>query len=550
VDSQQAAELLPDHVDIQPLTRTGDVDAAAISADGSLIAYVTESAGKQAVMLRQTTAAGATEVVPPLPVHYLGLTFSPDRNFLFCVRSEQRRPAIYNIYRIPVFGGIAVQIVSAVESPVAVSPDGKRLAFIRARAQATGESLMLAQADGSGERVLSKAFEKYTLALSRPAWSPNGKFIALSAFAARYGIAIVSVDDGTVKHLASDRYAFVSQAAWLTNSRIAVTADDASLRGYQLWEITFPAGAVRRLTHDASDYSGLSASADGSRLLTIQRSAPAAIWIASAPAFADAQLLAQDPLDHDWVLGLAWISDRRILFSSKAAGSLDIWAVDLAARRTLPFLSDGFAHPVIVAARDDMGVITTFGGQTHLIETLNLANMSRHTVTSAPDAGCPDLSSDADWVVYITRDSLMKIPAAGGTPTELARSAECFPRISPDGKLVAYNYYDKMSSRNRTAVISIAGGQPLVTLDLPHDSDWQLKRDLRWTPDGKAITYSDTKNGASNLWRMPIAGGTPQQLTHFDSELIFSFAWSRDGSQLAVVRGRRAKDLVEIRLNR
>lgn len=42
----------------------------------------------------------------------------------------------------------------------------------------------------------------------------------------------------------------------------------------------------------------------------------------------------------------------------------------------------------------------------------------------------------------------------------------------------------------------------------------------------------------------PIAGGEPRQLTNLGSGQIFSFAWSRDGSQIAFSRGRTRNDVI------
>ncbi len=45
----------------------------------------------------------------------------------------------------------------------------------------------------------------------------------------------------------------------------------------------------------------------------------------------------------------------------------------------------------------------------------------------------------------------------------------------------------------------------------------------------------------------PIAGGPPVRLTDFkDGEQIFDFDWSRDGKQLALVRGTSSSDVVMI----
>jgi len=46
--------------------------------------------------------------------------------------------------------------------------------------------------------------------------------------------------------------------------------------------------------------------------------------------------------------------------------------------------------------------------------------------------------------------------------------------------------------------------------------------------------------------RLGLDGGPSKQLTNFKSDLIFSFAWSRDGRQLALARGSVTKDVVLI----
>jgi Tol biopolymer transport system component len=70
---------------------------------------------------------------------------------------------------------------------------------------------------------------------------------------------------------------------------------------------------------------------------------------------------------------------------------------------------------------------------------------------------------------------------------------------------------------------------------------------IQWTPDGRALAYVDTRGGVSNIWRLPIDGRPSTQLTDFKSDLIFRFAWSRDGKELALARGMLSRDIVLIR---
>jgi len=54
--------------------------------------------------------------------------------------------------------------------------------------------------------------------------------------------------------------------------------------------------------------------------------------------------------------------------------------------------------------------------------------------------------------------------------------------------------------------------------------------------------------GAANLWRQPIDGGPPTQVTHYTGgDLIAAHAWSPDGKLLAMVRAVTARDVVVIR---
>ena len=70
---------------------------------------------------------------------------------------------------------------------------------------------------------------------------------------------------------------------------------------------------------------------------------------------------------------------------------------------------------------------------------------------------------------------------------------------------------------------------------------------FRWSPDGKGFDLVRMQNGVENLWRLPLDGGPLRQITSFDSDRIFTFAWSVDGKSLALARGSVMTDVVLIR---
>ena len=59
------------------------------------------------------------------------------------------------LYQLPSLGGTPRQVLFDVDSPVSFSPDGKRLVFVRQSPESMTSSLMLANADGSGEQKLA-----------------------------------------------------------------------------------------------------------------------------------------------------------------------------------------------------------------------------------------------------------------------------------------------------------------------------------------------------------------------------------------------------------
>ena len=172
-------------------------------------------------------------------------------------------------------------------------------------------------------------------------------------------------------------------------------------------------------------------------------------------------------------------------------------------------------------------------------------------LTEGPGDIFPQSSPDGRWVVFqSTRSgslSAWKVSIDGGEPVRLTDKWTANPTVSPDGSLIACFYREGQSNPTvKVAVIPFAGGDPVKLLDLPRPS-FSGAPGLRWTPDGRALTFIDTINGVSNIWSLPLDGGAPKQLTEFKTDQIFWFDFSRDGKQLALSRGTQTSDVIVIR---
>ena len=82
---------------------------------------------------------------------------------------------------------------------------------------------------------------------------------------------------------------------------------------------------------------------------------------------------------------------------------------------------------------------------------------------------------------------------------------------------------------------------------LPETNPLSNKQNLQWTRDGRAIYYIALNNGVSNIWRQPVDGSPPGQVTQFTTGRSFNFSYSADGKQLALSRGSLDSDVVLIK---
>src|SRR2546422_4134972 len=159
------------------LTTSGKASDAAISPDGKWVAHVKSDAGQQSLWLRQVATMSDTQIVPPSQQNYYGITFSKDGDYIYYALGERNNPA-HTLYQVPVLGGASRKVIENVASPVSLSPDGARLAFTRLNAPGGETALVVANADGTGERPVAVRKLPNNFSTGGPSWSPDGKRLA------------------------------------------------------------------------------------------------------------------------------------------------------------------------------------------------------------------------------------------------------------------------------------------------------------------------------------------------------------------------------------
>jgi dipeptidyl aminopeptidase/acylaminoacyl peptidase len=88
------------------------------------------------------------------------------------------------------------------------------------------------------------------------------------------------------------------------------------------------------------------------------------------------------------------------------------------------------------------------------------------------------------------------------------------PKISPDGKKVAFVVTESMLEKGKTNaevyIIGIDGGE--MTNISNHAS---ADNHPIWSPDGKTLYFTSTRENGAQIWKVPAAGGTPERVTNF-----------------------------------
>ena len=193
-------------MEITKLTQSGKASGVAISPDGLYVVYVLREGEKQSLMVRQVATGSDVQILSPDVITFYGLAFSPDSNYIYYTASSKENANFSFLYKIPVLGGSPVQLVRDIDTAPSFSPDGKRFAFLRGHPENGQVHLLLANLDGSAERVLrAKPGIPSPETMDRPAWSPDGKTILYSLYEPnnQQNLYAVSADDGSARLLYS-----------------------------------------------------------------------------------------------------------------------------------------------------------------------------------------------------------------------------------------------------------------------------------------------------------------------------------------------------------
>src|SRR5580658_8537498 len=534
---------------IVKLTETGKAAGVAISPNGQYVVYVLRNGEMQSLMVRQVATGSDVQILAPAVSIFYGLTFSPDGNYIYYCEASKENQLFSSLYKMPVLGGNPQQIVRDIDTSITFSPDGKQFAFIRGIPDKGVFNLLVANADGSGQKVLiSKSGNISTNGLLAPAWSPDGKTIIFASLLPSVSSQLneLTLDTLAVRTLYATRGA-LGRPHWLPDgdALLVPMRDESGGAQGQLWKVSYPSGEAQRLTNDLTDYSlpWLDLTADGSAVVTVATSVSLDLW--AAPA-GDSSRATQLTTGGPSIFGVSILSKDRVVFVNR---NREVFTANF----------DGSDRTLVAGSDRNILFVYGCGDGKHVVYSVPSGNGSAiwrmdadgsNTVQLTHDKSALLLvcSLDGSMVTFDYEDQLsswrMGIDGTNPASLSLQHQTSPFVFLSRDNKLVLYRLGHPESPQRRDDLVAapVQGGTPAFSFEVPIGGGAQGLP--QWAPDGHGVDFVLTRGGATNIWRQPVPSGTLKQITNFPSGIIRSFNWSPDGKILFLSHGTQSSDII------
>ena len=440
---------------------------------------------------------------------------------------------------------------SGIATGVGFSPDGSRVAYLRGTGGAIGSEIWVANLDGTDAKQLASV-ETPKMLLQTPAWSPTEDLVVMVMADLRElkgQLVGIPVAGGELVPLSDRKWDGGGGVAWLPDGSGLVTAAfETGFSGNQLFETAYPSGEVRRITNDLNSYLGVSLTADGRRLATVQGDRRSGIWIQAVGGSNPPRQIETTTGTADGTEGVAWTADGGIVYSADEGTEQHLWLMnaDGSESRRLTVTGLGHAETEPVAHPDGQSVVfESYDGNRIGISSIRLDGTELENLTPEALFGIrPAVSPDGKWLFFETihqGDVKMVRQSLATGEVEVVLTGDCHtPSWSPDGSRMALHFRGEGERLWKTGILVADGSELLET------HDFHSETQSPWSTDGQSLFHAETKDGVTNIFLMPLNGGDPRQVTHFSEGEIFHFDLSPDGSTLLIAQGRRLRDIVLI----
>ncbi len=412
-----------------------------------------------------------------------------------------------------------------------ISPDGRRIAFSPTNGGGWEPEIWVMGKQGENPRkVIGLAAGVFLWSVR---WSSDGQRLAYISMQ-HSGDSLETCDlqgtNRTVVVTAPGLNRWARSLWWLPDGRILYSRAETAGLEANLWSILVntrdgkPVGKPKRITRWAGvDVKGLSASADGTRLVLRKEAYPSQVYIGLL-AQGGRRLRVPQRLTNDEAVNwaTAWTRDSKaVLFTSNRGAKWSIFKQGIADNTAQPLI-EGLENPNITRLSPDGSWVlysetsltedggpgrfrimrlSSNGGPPRLVYENTKAELQDYPCARAPANLCVVIEADHDGK-RLTVTSFDPLKGKG----ERLRTIEKDPHagfawaLSPDGSILALARGDESEMHIRLLSLKAGSDREIAV------KNWPNIASMEWSPDGKGLYCGSVTSDSGTLLYVDLNG--------------------------------------------
>ncbi|HLJ75426.1 MAG TPA: DNA-binding protein, partial [Thermoanaerobaculia bacterium] len=526
----------------------GAAQAAAISRDGRLVAFVSDRDGPVDVWLTQIgtgqlhnlTHGKVRELVNP-DVRTLG--FSPDGKFVTAwVRKQSvSDPNRISVWAIPSAGGEPAPYFEGV-AEFDWSHDGSRVVY---HTPGPGDPTFVNDRTRHAQRRIFTA--PPGIHAHFPTWSTDDAFIYFVYGRVPNDMDIwrISPSGGTPERMTWHK-SRVTYPTFIDARTLLYLANDANGGGPWLYQLDVKRRRSRRISFGVERYTSLSGSLDGRRLVVTVADTKRTLWrIPILDSVPDESAAAPVALPTNGARAPR-IGRGYLLFISSTGEGDSIWKLANGSAKKLWNAPRGRIIGGMAISPEGRIAFSAEAQGRRRMYAMNADGSDARVVAESLDAqGTPAWAPDGQIAVGATvngKAGLVKVSADGRTVTPLETGFAADPVWSPDGASVLYSGPDVGTTFQIRGASAAGSVQPEPKITLSRGA-----RRVVFFPGQRALVVLRGSMSDQNFWLIDLTTGRERPLTNFSRNfMIDDFDISPDGREIVFDRKQDSSDIVMI----